>query len=241
MSWLSNKFTKFSQDGKGKGTRKILCPHCGSTQEVSAKAELTFCHDCKKIINAKKAETASVQEPEEAPTLVLPAEEEPAEKKTKEFREYREPEKTSVRLKTDKDMASAMAVNEVRRVKCSNCELVQDVPTIALSSFCKKCGHRINLQDYEIRGKFQGDLDTRGTIFLSEDAEVKANINVGNAVVRGKIQGTIIAEKSVTLAQTGKIFGKVITPNFIVEDGAIFVGKAEINPPSPEQDKPQGE
>jgi len=57
MSWLSNKFSKFSQEGKGKGTKQILCPHCGSIQDISAKAELTFCNECKKIINARKAKT----------------------------------------------------------------------------------------------------------------------------------------------------------------------------------------
>ena len=219
MSWLSNKFSKFSNESKGAGTKRIICPHCGMEQDISLKTELTFCKKCNKIINAKKAKVVSA---ESAPEADLNKE------KKKEFREYKEPEKTFEKLSKSEE-EELPAVNDVKKVKCSHCGTLQEVPTIALSSFCKKCGQRINLQDYEIRGKFQGELDTRGTIIIAENAEVKANINVGSAVVKGKIQGTVIAEKSIKLTGTGKIFGEVITPNFIVEDGAIFVGKAEIN------------
>ncbi|MBN1521582.1 MAG: polymer-forming cytoskeletal protein [Candidatus Aureabacteria bacterium] len=229
MSWLSNKFSKFSHEGKRDGAKQIVCPHCGALQDISPKAELTFCRECKKIINARKAKVVDKEGDMDLENTPPPAEDVSESKKTREFKEYREPVKTSINLSSDSREPAPPPMSEVRNVKCSHCQTLQEVPTIALSSFCKKCGHRINLQDYEIRGKFQGDLDTRGTIFISEDAEVKANINVGNAVVRGKIQGTIIAEKTVKLAQAGKIFGKVVTPNFIVEDGAIFVGKAEIN------------
>ena len=230
MSWLSSKFSKFSQEQKDNDNKKILCPHCGSIQEVSARAELTFCKECKKIINSRKAkeveEEAIDKEVKQAPVVAKPE-----IKKTKEFKEYKEPAKTTVNLSM-REEPSQVVHSEVRKVNCSHCHAEQEVPTIALSSFCKKCGNRINLQDYEIRGKFQGDLDTRGTIYLSEDAEVRASINVGSVVVRGKIRGEVIAEKSVTLTSTGKIFGKVVTSNFVVEDGAIFVGKAEIEPKS---------
>ena len=219
MSWLTNKLSRFSSDGKSGGTKKIICPHCGTEQVISSRTELTFCKKCNKIINAKKAK------------VVSESEEHAQENKNdikKDYKEYKEPEKTSEKL-VEKEEYTAPVVNDVKKVRCSHCNTVQEVPTIALSSFCKKCGQRINLQDYEIRGKFQGELDTRGTIIIAENAEVKADINVGSAVVKGKIQGVIIAEKSIKLTSTGKIFGEVITPNFIVEDGAIFVGKAQIN------------
>lgn len=231
MSWLSNKFSKFSQEGKSKDSKKIICPHCQSVQEVSTKAELTFCKECKKIINARKAETAAQETAEEIAQAEQAPVEKPVEEKPREYREYKEPQKPAFRISEEEDSSvPKSAINDIRNVKCSYCHTTQEVPAIALSSFCKKCGHRINLQDYEIRGKFQGDLDTRGTIFLSEDSDVKANINVGSAVVRGKIQGTIIAEIKVELMPTGKIFGKIIAPNFVVHEGAIFVGRAEIDP-----------
>ncbi len=229
MSWLSNKFSKFNQEEGSQRTRRILCPNCGSEQNISLKAALTFCKGCQKIIDVKKAQSVEDESDDGSYNEPAVAEEIEPESRPKEFKEYVEPSKSAERFERERQRQTASPLNEIRHVKCSHCATSQDVPAIALSSFCKKCGQRINLQDYEIRGKFQGDLDTRGTIFLSEDADVRASINVSNAVIRGRIKGTIIAEKSVKLTQTGKIFGTVNTPNFIVEEGAVFVGKAEIN------------
>ncbi|MFC2149759.1 polymer-forming cytoskeletal protein [Candidatus Auribacterota bacterium] len=128
--------------------------------------------------------------------------------------------------KSDKNTSS----QNLRSVGCTKCKSRQSVPNNALSSFCKKCGARINLQNYEIKSKFNGELSTKGTLFVRIGGDVKADVNVGNAVIEGKLKGTITAEGHVELKSTAKIYGEIFTPKLIVNDGALFVGQSHVPP-----------
>ncbi|HRZ86356.1 MAG TPA: polymer-forming cytoskeletal protein [bacterium] len=118
--------------------------------------------------------------------------------------------------------------HHVRSVTCSNCGVPQHVPNNALSSFCQKCGNRINLQDYEIKGKFNGELSTKGTMTVTISGDVHADVKVGSAVIEGKMVGKITAEGVVELKSTARLYGDVIATQLIVNDGAIFVGHSLV-------------
>lgn len=117
-----------------------------------------------------------------------------------------------------------------RSTTCPKCAARQNVPNNALSSFCQKCGHRINLQDYEIKGKFTGPLSTKGTLLITISGDVRSDVNVGNAVIEGKLVGKVIAEGVVELKSTAKLYGDVIAAKLIVSDGALFAGHAMVPP-----------
>ncbi|MFC2140601.1 polymer-forming cytoskeletal protein [Candidatus Auribacterota bacterium] len=243
MKWFKTEKEKTSPEKKtAEGKKKVVCPHCDFEQEVSAKIELTFCKNCNKIINTKqldpagkkaKVATAEPAKRGESPSLTAkaPVKEEqvtkPASKPEKEKLSSRATPPVSI----EEQLAPApMPEPEQKKIVCSHCKTEQKVPTIALSSFCKKCGQRINLQDYEIKGKFQGELETRGIICIAEGADVTAEMNVGSAVVEGKLRGNIVAETMVELKPTGIVFGTITSPVLLVDDGAIFVGKAIVKP-----------
>ncbi|MDP8262891.1 MAG: polymer-forming cytoskeletal protein [Candidatus Ancaeobacter aquaticus] len=118
----------------------------------------------------------------------------------------------------------------LKSVNCSKCDTSQQVPHNALSSFCKKCGNRINLQNYEIKSKFNGELNTCGTLFIKIGGDVKSDINVGNAVIEGTLTGKLIAKGKVELKSTAKVYGKIISPQLIMHDGALFVGTTQVPP-----------
>jgi hypothetical protein len=124
----------------------------------------------------------------------------------------------------------ASVTHHLRAVSCPKCEAQQQVPHNALSSFCQKCGNRINLQDYEIKGKFNGELNTKGTLVITISGDVHADVTVGNAVIEGKLVGKILCDGMVELKSTAKLYGDVIAAHFIVNDGALFVGHSLVPP-----------
>jgi len=116
----------------------------------------------------------------------------------------------------------------LRSLSCPGCQAIQQVPANALSAFCQKCGKRINLQDYQIRGKFNGDIQTKGTLSILLGGDVRADVHVGNAIIEGKMVGTIYADGKVEVRSTGCLWGNVYARAVVIHDGATIVGNCKI-------------
>lgn len=129
--------------------------------------------------------------------------------------------------KTDLNITS-VNFSELREIICPNCGSNEKVPPTALSSFCRECGKRINLQNYEIRGKFNGDLDTKGTIFISNNGLVEGNINTGSLVIAGTFKGEIIAEDKIELKPSANLHGKIRASALVSTGGATLKGHLHI-------------
>lgn len=76
-----------------------------------------------------------------------------------------------------------------------------------------------------INGSFEGKLDTRGNLTISENAKVRANIHGDRIIVAGKIKGDIVATQSLSLVAPGTVEGNVTTPRLSVTEGAILEGQ----------------
>ncbi len=183
-------------------TKAVSCPFCQTIQEVLASALSAYCKNCQQRISFQKGVSTGGQ----AKTAGDPQTEE----------ETRDPLEKTDSLFTNKD------------ISCPNCCAPLKVPTTALSSFCSECGNRINLQNYEIEGRFQGELETKGNIFIAVNGNVEGNINTGSLVVAGRFEGEIIAEVKVELRSTARINGKIISPALIVREGATFIGHSHV-------------
>jgi excisionase family DNA binding protein len=79
-----------------------------------------------------------------------------------------------------------------------------------------------------ISGSFEGNLDTKGNLLISEKATVKANINGESIVVAGKVTGDILAHKELKLLATAQMIGNIKTPSLAVEEGAVLQGHCEM-------------
>ena len=79
-----------------------------------------------------------------------------------------------------------------------------------------------------INGNFEGKLDTKGTLTVSENASVHADINGEEIIIGGKITGNIAAQKSLQLLSTAHIVGNVTTPDMSMESGAVLQGKCQM-------------
>lgn len=82
-----------------------------------------------------------------------------------------------------------------------------------------------------VNGKFEGDLfSDGGLLVVGRDAEVKAEIKVGNIVAEGKVYGNITTNDKVELRAPAQVFGDIEAARLSIEEGVIFVGNANVNP-----------
>jgi len=79
-----------------------------------------------------------------------------------------------------------------------------------------------------IDGDFQGEIYGQGSLEIGEGALVKANIAVKAIYIGGNVQGTIEVKEKINIISTGKFYGDVRTPIFVIEEGALFDGKSSM-------------
>ena len=79
-----------------------------------------------------------------------------------------------------------------------------------------------------IDGDFQGEIFGQGSLEIGEGALVKANIAVKAIYIGGNVQGTIEVKEKINIISTGKFYGDVRTPIFVMEEGALFDGKSSM-------------
>ncbi len=76
-----------------------------------------------------------------------------------------------------------------------------------------------------INGRFEGNLEIKGSLNIGENAIVFADISGEYIVVSGRVKGKITAKDSLTLLSTAIVEGEVYPAKLTVEEGAIFEGK----------------
>lgn len=85
-----------------------------------------------------------------------------------------------------------------------------------------------------IDGKFKGKIQSPNTLIVGEGGEVDAEIDVGTASVSGRVEGTLKAKSKIEIHAKGRVYGTLITPSLVIEDGAMFQGKCEMEGPPKE-------
>jgi cytoskeletal protein CcmA (bactofilin family) len=79
-----------------------------------------------------------------------------------------------------------------------------------------------------IDGKFEGEVVSKDTLIVGENAVMSAEVSVGTIVVRGKVTGNIATTKKIEVRSKGEIIGNIKTPLLFVEEGAILDGRCEM-------------
>lgn len=79
-----------------------------------------------------------------------------------------------------------------------------------------------------INGKFEGSLDTKGTLTISENADIKADIIGESITVAGKVTGNVTATKELTLIPPATVIGDIQTPSLGVTPGAVLEGNLRM-------------
>lgn len=80
-----------------------------------------------------------------------------------------------------------------------------------------------------INGEFEGRLDTKGTLTIGENADVKADIDGEDITIAGKVTGNIIATRRLRLIAPANVTGDVITSALAVSEGAVLNGNCKMS------------
>ena len=89
-----------------------------------------------------------------------------------------------------------------------------------------------------IDGRFEGEISSENTLIVGETGSITANIRSQMIVISGEVHGEITASGQVVLHKTARVDGNIHTARLVVEDGAVFTGRIEMNqkpakPPMP--------
>ena len=81
-----------------------------------------------------------------------------------------------------------------------------------------------------INGKFDGKLDTKGSLTIGEHAVVKADIIGEHITIAGRVNGNIKAQKSISLVAPACVIGDIKTPSLNIAEGSILEGYSNMLP-----------
>lgn len=80
-----------------------------------------------------------------------------------------------------------------------------------------------------IRGRFEGEIDATGRLYIDPEAEVTArSIRATSVVVGGTVHGDIEAADRIEMLASAKVYGNVKTARLRIADGVIFEGACEM-------------
>jgi cytoskeletal protein CcmA (bactofilin family) len=69
---------------------------------------------------------------------------------------------------------------------------------------------------------------TDGTLIVSTNGRVDANVEVAVAQIYGTVNGDIIATKRIEMGRVAKVTGNIQTPALVIENGAVFEGSCRM-------------
>jgi len=91
-------------------------------------------------------------------------------------------------------------------------------------------GALIDKESLRIDGKFEGEIQTEGSIIIGKDAVVQAKIKAKSVSIGGKVIGDIDCEERIELSSTGSLEGKVKASDLTIAEGGFFNGECKMTP-----------
>lgn len=79
--------------------------------------------------------------------------------------------------------------------------------------------------DGSVRGNVSENVDTPGTLVLSEHGRIEGAITVGQAVINGKVIGPLRANHYIELQTKSRVTGDVYYKSLEMHTGAVVEGK----------------
>jgi len=89
-------------------------------------------------------------------------------------------------------------------------------------------GKMVFQDSLKIDGKYYGNIESKGFLYIEKDAVVHANITAGAVAIGGTVYGDIIASEKVEMLNSGKVYGNIKTARLKIADDVVFEGKCEM-------------
>src|SRR5512135_2481365 len=75
---------------------------------------------------------------------------------------------------------------------------------------------------FRIEGYFKGTITSDSLLVIGEKGKVEADVKVGQLVINGEIHGTLHASDRIEVHDKGRVFGTLVAPTLVVEEGAYL-------------------
>jgi cytoskeletal protein CcmA (bactofilin family) len=79
-----------------------------------------------------------------------------------------------------------------------------------------------------VDGTFSGEIDTKGTVHVSEGADIDAKIHAAFVVISGNFKGEIRCDQRTELMPRGKVNGEIVTKMLSIHEGATLDGTVQM-------------
>jgi len=118
-----------------------------------------------------------------------------------------------------------------RQIFCTRCDTPLEVSCNARSTLCPGCHQNVRTEDEELNTYCaRREFFTEGTVTVGKKGVLIAEVRVQTLIVQGEVKGSVRARHSIHVTKTGRVFGDIRTPVFVMESGAQLIGKCEFGP-----------
>ena len=91
-------------------------------------------------------------------------------------------------------------------------------------------------EDLYFDGEVEGSIDLGGhSLTIGPNGRIRATVRAKEIVVHGKVDGNLSGSERVELKRSAVMVGDIVTKRVLVEDGAFFKGKIEIEREAPKE------
>lgn len=102
--------------------------------------------------------------------------------------------------------------------------------TSVIDHGCEAQGRFNFIGTVAMNGKFRGELFSADTLLLGAEGEVEAEVQVAVGIISGQIKGDITGRERIELSGTARVFGNIVTPVLVLEEGAVIDGQCKTAP-----------
>ncbi len=92
-------------------------------------------------------------------------------------------------------------------------------------------GDVISDEDIVLAGQFEGTIEMpKNTLTITTSGRVQADIKTSAIEIEGRLTGDVDSLDKVMISKTGHMEGNITAPRVILNDGAKFKGRIDMNP-----------
>jgi cytoskeletal protein CcmA (bactofilin family) len=96
-------------------------------------------------------------------------------------------------------------------------------------------GNLSGAEDLIVEGRIEGTVKLSNHLTVETSGVVEADLEIEDLTVNGAVHGDIVATRSITISAGARIEGNIRAPRIIIEDGARFRGRVDMDVELPEE------
>lgn len=92
-------------------------------------------------------------------------------------------------------------------------------------------GDVVSSEDLVIDGQVQGTIELGDhSLTIGSGASVVADLAAKTVTISGTVKGNVMGSAKIELKATAKVAGDISAPKFVMEEGAVLVGRVDTGP-----------